>query len=334
MLFAGVLSCALVSGVSGGDWAIEEVGRFVLEDGSIRELSGVSWVSTDEAGTRYLCVSDDKPIVIPLIVDVDRESGAIASVVAREPLPLIASADDLEGIGFDPRTGTALISNESEPGIREHDLASGKLLRRVDAGSHPELSPFEGITRNKAWESLAISPDGTAIWTANEDALTDDPAGTIRLQRFDADLKPTGQWAYDLAPQPDEWVAKFALGVPDLLMLPDGNLVVLERGFGTMKHGFRARIQLYQVDLTNATQLEREPLDGAVRVGKTLLWENNYDDLHSNFEGITLGQTLTGGDRTILLVADNGGTTNRHSVLALRLRRNTAPAEDPAAAGQ
>jgi len=302
------------------DWSIEPVGRFVFEEASIRELSGLSWDSTAAAAPLYFCVSDAEPVLISLHAAIDVDTGKITSVTMGEPIALTDASTDLEGIAFDAKSRSVFISNESEPGIRQHNASSGELLNRIDASSHPQLGAFQGATQNKAWESLAMSPDGRTIWTANEDSLPSDPAGTIRLQRFDAALQPTGQWAYEMSPVPEHWTSKFALGVPDLLVLPGGALVVMERGFGSIRGGVEARIQLFQIDFRDATNLAGGSLDEAARVGKSLLWESSFNDFNSNFEGLTLGPTLNNGDRSLLLVADNGGLSRRHSLFTLRLK--------------
>jgi hypothetical protein len=108
-------------------------------------------------------------------------------------------------------------------------------------------------------------------------------------------------------------------GVSDLLALPDGRLLVLERELGgTFIPDFRNRI--YLVDFTGATDTSAiSSLNSATFTGltKTLLWEGNF--ANDNFEGITLGPQLANGDYSIILVSDDGGGTNAQSLYALRI---------------
>jgi Esterase-like activity of phytase len=108
----------------------------------------------------------------------------------------------------------------------------------------------------------------------------------VRLQRFDGLLAPAGQWAYLTDPSD---------GVVDLLALPDGNLLALERAFRVgSPQGYRNRI--YLIDFAEATDVSDIPdLDagGFTSVKKTLLWERNLGSTSTHdFEGIALGPIL------------------------------------------
>ena len=108
-----------------------------------------------------------------------------------------------------------------------------------------------------------------------------------RLQRFDPEGRPSGQWAYRADPRPGGPIGGLErAGVVDLLSLPGGELLVLERTFSD--RGFRARI--HQVDLRNATDVsDLSTLAGAdfEPARKRLLWEGHQ--LAMNFEGWTRG---------------------------------------------
>ena len=92
-------------------------------------------------------------------------------------------------------------------------------------------------------------------------------------------------------------------GVSDVVALPGGALLALERAFGTI--GFR--IRLYEVDLSGATDVSALPaLRGAhyVPVAKRLLWERVFPDY--DFEGAALGPALADGSNSLVLISDNG----------------------------
>jgi hypothetical protein len=249
-------------------------------------------------------------VLYQLDVDVDPASGAILSASVLGGLSL-ASGSDHEGVVHHPLGGSVLTADEVGPAIREYRLSDGAELSSV---SLPAI--YAQARSNLSLESLAqhvaASASDDALWTANEEALavdgplSDASTGTlVRLQRFDATLAPAGQWAYRTDPYPGApFLSQERSGVADLLALPNGELLVLERSFSSTL--FRSR--LYRVDFGGATDvsglasLASEPF---TPVGKTLLWERGGG--FENFEGLALGPELDAGDRSLLLVSDDGG---------------------------
>ena len=288
---------------------------------SAAELSGLTWL----AGSTYHAVSDatNQRKVYELNIGVGPTNGRITGASIVQTITL-AAGYDLEGIAYCRPRGTWFISDEGQhPAggfIREHSLPDGNLVRTVTIpavilNDRPNFG-FESCT----WGA-------GALWTANEEALTQESAlstassgSLIRLQKFDHLLNPSGQWAY----QTDSFgfdspaINAERSGVSDLLALPDGNLLVLERTLGI---GFipSYRNRIYLVNFTGATDVSGiSDLDGAAftPVTKTLLWEKNMGSISTrNFEGIALGPALPligGTSYSVLLVADNGSGTQRH----------------------
>jgi len=318
--------------------SVTPVGLYAFEsDAAISELSGITWASDDPSAMLYYAVSDSRPDLTPLLIEIDRSSGAVLAVSLSPNLPLQNTDSDQEGVAYDANTQTILIASENRPAVRQYDLG-GNFLAGVDPDSAPSLQIFNQVKPNLAWESLAMQPGGDTLWTANEEPLQGDSGPTIRLQRFDGSLNPTGQWAYDLSPKVlrNTWTGP---GVCDLLVLPDGTLLALERSLGSAGFLPGYLIVLYEVDLAGATDLAGGPVDGAIRVGKRLLWAKflsffnteNLDFLIADFEGMTLGPQLDNGDYSLLLLADNNASSlniNRHLLYALRLSLS-APAQSP-----
>ncbi len=282
------------------------------------ELSGITWAG----GDRYYAVSDDLPRLFRLAVAIAPSSGAIVSARVEHAVPL-ASGSDLEGVAYDRSKGAVFVTDEEGPMLREYSVADGGILRRV-----PLPRVFYRYRTNLSLESVSLAPGRDCLWIANEEALKGDgpisstTAGTrVRLQKFDASLEPVGQWAYVTDPIPGELGDTGrhleASGVSDLLALPDGGLLVLERAFGTAPFGFRIRI--YAVDFRGATDVSRLPsLKGGdfAPVQKSLLWEGRF--ALDNFEGMALGPRLSGGAYSVLLVSDDGSGM-RQDLYALRL---------------
>lgn len=313
---------------------ISDPGQDVVDfTASATELSGLAWLS----GSTYYAVSDDtnQRKVHELNIAVNPANGRItgASVVGTNTL---ATGYDLEGIAYCRPRGMWFVSDEGQnPNggfVRAHSLPDGNLV-----GTVAIPSPMQNDRSNYSLESCTWGA-GT-LWTANEEALAQESAlstassgSLIRLQKFDHLFNPAGQWAY----QTDSFGFDSSLttaersGVSDLLALPDGNLLVLERALGiAFIPSYRNRI--YLVNFTGATDVSGiSDLDGAVYtpVTKTLLWEKNMGSISTrNFEGIALGPALpliSSSSYSVLLVADNGGGAQQH-LYALVLNGLVAP---------
>ncbi len=297
-------------------------------------LSGI----THAGENRYYAVSDQAGDLFALELRIDRVTGRIAES-SVEKATTLASARDTEGIAF-AAPGSVWVCDEVGPAVREHDIDDGSVLHTIAVPS-----VFAKARRNLSLEALSLDPTGT-LWFANEEALrVDGPKSTaargslVRLQRFDRssperNWAPGGQWAYRTDPIPGEPMGGFARsGVVDLVAVSGGPLLALERGIGS--GGIRSRI--YSLDWTQATDTSARPflIDPKIEpVQKRLLWEGTA--LGDNFEGMTLGPTLEAGDRSLILISDDGGATQPR-LYALRFRLETAtpapggPAAPPAA---
>ncbi len=279
-------------------------GVFPIETTGARAsgLSGLTWAS----GTRFWAVSDRRGLLVPLDIEIDPGSGRLRRAVAGRWIRL-AGTRDLEGVVWRGEGHQSVwVVDETGPRIAEFGVADGARLRGV------ELPAVLGTARpNLSLESLARGP-GSELWTANEEALPGDgPKSTrargtlVRLVRLDADGSPGGQWAYRTEPVPGgSDGALHRSGVVDLELLAPGELLVLERSLGDA--GFVARI--FRADLSEATDVSGlDSLEGASfePASKRLLWEAG--PLPVNLEGMALGPELRSGERSLLLVADDGG---------------------------
>jgi hypothetical protein len=288
--------------------------------GSAPGLSGMTWMG----GDNYYAVSDSvgSPNIYPVTIDLNSD-GTIASADLGGAMAL-AAGDDNEGISFHPGRGTLFVSDEGDHpdggAVREFDRFTGA---RVNTLTIPEV-----MLRDRSSLGFeALTTGAGAIWICNEQALehedhTADPSegSLIRLQKFnDTNLAPAGQWAYRTDP---------SHGAPDLVALPDGRLLVLERAFSFGSSGTHHN-RIYLVDFSNATDTSGIPdLDagGFVATAKVLLWEQDMGTTSThNFEGIALGLSLGSDSYSLLLIADNNSGSSQH-LYALRLVAVPEPA--------
>ena len=235
---------------------------------------------------------------------------------------------DGEGIALAP-SGNLLVSSETEPSIREFSLA-GKLVRELPVPSLFLAGKGTGIRGNQGFESLSLSPDGRALWTANERALQQDspdekdrpsPVRLLRYERRGDAFVPGAQLVYEVDPIVNPPAKGFSVrGLAELLALPDGRLLALEREFVA---GRGMTIQLFLVSTPGATDVSGlESLAGAryTPVRKTLVYDfARAGFLPDNIEGLAFGPRLADGSRTLVLVSDdNFEPLQQTQVIALR----------------
>lgn len=311
MLILSLGFCSVAGAAAAQTWTVSTTGQAIypLAPGTAGadELSGLTWAG----GNQYYAVSDNGGRMFPMNINLDPNTGQILSAAIAPAIPL-AGGIDIEGVAYNALSGSLFVSDETGPAIREHTIADGSLLQSIVV---PPV--FATHRANLSLESLSLQADGSALWTANEEALSGDgpvstfSAGTVvRLQKFDAAHNSVGQWAYvtdaisgDINNNGQDVEVS---GVADLVALPDGKLVVLERSLGATPFGFRMR--LYIVDLNGATDVSALPaLNGQTytAVTKTLIGQVNFGAY--NLEGVALGPELLDGSLSLLLISDDGG---------------------------
>jgi hypothetical protein len=285
---------------------------FSFEYRAATDLSGLTWVG----GRDYYIVSDKVKAIFPISIEVEPASGRILSASIGSPIPVKTKLSDFEGITFVRDRQRVYVSAETGDGIFGFDLRK----RSVIPVAVPPI--FSKARNNKSLESLAYDATVGNFWTANEEALRcDGPVSSrergtvVRLQRFDARFRPAGQFAYVTETSAFR-VPWGGTGVSDLALLPNGELLVLERVVGN----FGLSAEIFRAELRGATNVSKIPaLEGATYapVGKTRLF--SQATLSNNFEGISLGPMLEGGWRSLILLADSGGGTT-HYLMPLRIR--------------
>lgn len=301
--------------------AQKDIAKWGAHPPESNNLSGLVRVE----GDHYALVSDKGGNLLWGEIKVDAKTGAVASALVLPKCAHLPGCFDVEGCAVSPDRRTLVVSDETDSGLTEFPLdfgASGDLVQMAKA-----TQLLKGFRNNLSLESLAAADDGSGYWTMNEDALEDDgprasavAGGWLRLLKVDLKLRPVRQWAYLSDPMPGTLPIPGAInGVSDILALPDGRLVVLERGFGVQ--GFRIRLYLVDpaaaaVDVTGEAHLHQA--QKVAPLPKELLFEWHG---WANFEGIAFGPGLAGGARSVLLVADDGDGISTPGLLALKLER-------------
>ncbi len=292
--------------------------------GNATGLSGLTW----ESGNNFYAISDENnsPRIHSLSVNVDSNTGVVNSAAVGSNVSL-SNGFDAEGVAYNPINNSFFVSDEGQfpsgGAIREFNSVTGGQIQSV-----PLPAVVLNNRNNLGLESLTLN--NRSLWSsteqslANESALSTASSGSlVRLFHLDLDFGTSMQFVYeaDSYGQDSPFIMSETSGVSDLLSLPNGDLLVLERALGIgVIPTYRNRI--YQVDFSSATEVSNiSDLDngGYVKAGKTLLWEQDMGSVAThNFEGLSLGETLNDGTRSLLLIADNGGGMDQH-LYALRL---------------
>lgn len=272
------------------------------------ELSGI----THAGGSTYYSVGDNGADKIWQVdASLNTNTGRIRSARVTTGLPAPDLGRDSEGIALTPSGASVWVADEIASSITEFSLDNGQ---KVGTVAVPSIYRPANVQANMGLESLAYG--AAKLWTANEEALRPDgPLSTtaagswVRIQEFDGlDLTAGKQFGYltDPITRMSPLVSEERSGLVDLVALPNGQMLALERELGGWIPRFRSR--LYLLDFTAATDVSDVPSlsdGGFTPVAKTLLWQRFYR--FANFEGVTLGPQLDPTSYSLVLISDNGG---------------------------
>lgn len=305
---------------------------------AIRGLSGITY----DASTNALwAVMDNSDKLVRIDAAIAAEDGAL--VFARPASGVtLQHKRDFEGISAaGNRGGSVFLSEEDGPGVHEYRLRDGRRVRSLPT---PEVFLRGRTEGNRGFESLSLSPDGRTLWTANEHALTVDgsartpvePIGAttrVRLLRYALDpatgeANPSAQFVYQTSGVHE--LAGFN-SLSDLVALPDGRLLALERSGGkNLVQRASIRTRIFLVETQRATDVSGPPFDRGLAdqqyapVRKTLLFDSFVCDADGeNLEGLCLGPRLGRGRWAVIGVVDDGDgplRVSRSRVVSFELR--------------
>lgn len=321
-------------------------------------VGGLSGLTYDENADKFYAISDDRSrnararfysFRIVLTDDDSLKAGAIQWIgktilKAADGKPYPKNLIDPEGIALGPDS-LIYVSSEGVPGMQAAPFINGynrmgKLVRKLPipeaywSAQKPENS--RGVRTNLGFEGLAVSPDGSKLYTATENALWQDgPAADsahtspARLMVYDL---PSGQVRHEFWYSVDPIYRLssrnkgFAVnGLTDLVALDNqDNLLAIERNF---VQGEGNRIRLYQLTTECATDVNglkslKDTKQLLFPVNKWLIADiAHFGIMIDNFEGLSLGPELEGGGRLLLMVSDNNFSASQKTIFtAFRLR--------------
>ena len=287
---------------------------------SVTEMSGVTYLGPAAGGLyRFLSVQEGHGSLTQFDLGFD-STGNISSISNVSNVSTGVFLQDFEGIAFsNPARNSAFVSDEAPagPNIRELNLATGTSLQPV---SIPPIFNMAKRT-NRGFESLTRTLDASAMWAANEQALTVDgpestpTAGTtVRLLKFNVSGNTntaSQQFAYVVeAIHGSSALGSPQSGLSDLAAMPDGTLLALERSVAVTTPVYLSRI--YEVNFAGATDVSVGALAAGLTgqsytpVGKQNLFSGAIDGSSGqNMEGLTLGPRLANGNWVMIGVVDN-----------------------------
>ncbi|MGW3311228.1 esterase-like activity of phytase family protein [Streptomyces sp. NPDC001073] len=268
----------------------------------------------------------------------DRSSLFDLNAKTLQPKRVVHLADengadlDSEGLVVD-LDGTRLITSETEPSIRRYSR-DGKILDRLPVPSSLLVAPAGRASSNLTFEGLTLLPGGRTLLASMEAPLAGDTSGAVRFQTWTRTRGDHFRLAAQYAYKPD---ASF-LGVPEVQALPDGRLLVLERGFTS---GVGNTVRLYLADPRHATDTSgTDHLTGrpGVRLIKKTLLADIADcpslgatakqpqpnPLLDNIEGMVITGREKGAYKVLLVSDDNQNAVQTTRFYYLRVR--TTPA--------
>jgi len=300
---------------------------------------GVYYAVADRAGSVQSHFSTlDIPIRaaalgVPRLLDVSVLKNGAGS-------PFDGSTFDGEGMAL-TRGDELIIASEGgsgpveQPEIRRFSLDGNHL------GELPIPSRFLIGRNNLSFESLAISPNGHALFTILEasltaDGRTADNRSRLRIIQYENrgtdGFVPVAEYFY--LTEPGRTTSD--LGVADMIALSEDDILILERGFVS---GQGNTVRIFRVSVEDATDVSGNltldtpelkpvvkklvvdlvncPADGASSP------QTQPNPLLDNFETMALGPKLPGGRQALLLLSDDNasaGQVTRIVALAIPTR--------------
>ena len=330
-------------------------GEFVVPTGlgiAGTPFGGISGLDYDADSGDFYAISDDRSEKAParfyrLKMDLSDKGIAGLDFAATDTLtgldgkPFAAGDIDPEAIRVDRGRHRIYWSSEGDAAGKPQIFVAGMDGKAEKTFTLPEaFLPNAGGTRgihpNLAFEGLAISPDGKTLYAITENALvqdgdkaTFDKGSRSRLLTIDIETgKPGAEYVYetDKIPfRPAKPGGSADNGVSEMISLPDGRLVTVERSYVA---GVGNHIAFYVISPKDGQTVADEGSAKDVAPLKKTLWfkidEGDFGGLDiDNIECLTFGPEI-GGERSIVIASDNNFSRHQKTQFVLF----TVPAGD------
>lgn len=261
-------------------------GALVLTSAS-RDFGGLSAIRLDPAGEQFIAISDKANWITGRILYRDRVPVGLADVKLAPMLnsdgrTLVSSRRwyDSESLAFDG--SVAYVGFERVHQIVRFDFGNGGVLARGTPIAVP--AAFRTLPANRGIEGLVVAPKNSPV------------AGAL-IAFAERALDADGNHLCFIigGPSPGQFTLKRSrdYDVSDATLLPNGDLLVLERKFSILT-GISARIRRIAL----ASVVPGALVDGPV------LFEADMGYEIDNFEGIDVHRD-SGGDLVLTLVSDD-----------------------------
>ena len=304
-------------------------------------LGGISGIDYDAARDLYYLLSDDRSDLnaprfytakitltsssigtpeITSMVALKRPDGSVfgGKKEGAKDIP------DPESIRYRADTDTLLWTSEGDkklaidPSVREMKL-DGTFIREMPPLPMFKMKPGDtGPRDNLTFEGMSLTVDGKGVWVSMEAALFEDGAeptvdaagGPARFTLHHMNSgNPIRQIAYipDAIPLRPTAPGEADNGVPEILMLDQFRMLVLERSYSP---GAGNSLRLYLIDTRDGSDvLNVAALKSGQYAPVTKRLVLNFNSLGlkklDNTEGMTFGPRLPNGNRTLLFVSDD-----------------------------
>lgn len=297
--------------------------------------SGITHIKDD-----VYAIVDDKDSIDGfklLTLDIDEKNGKVRNAALVDPREMAKRraerlctfgkskwGPDCEGVAYCRDMNTVFVSSEEEQRILEYTLEGKPTGRELAV---PDIMRKDKIVPNLGFEALTYNACQQRFWTTTEStlpadgkqssALNRDVRNRLRFVSFDLTLKPKESYVYEMdLPKATNAKANSIHGVPSMLALDDGRLIVMEREgcFPKKEYGSWVKVKLYMVNpktsRTVSLDTPMEKVDGEAFMKKELLCSFTthlrIGQMNlSNYEGMCLGPKLSDGRQTIILIADS-----------------------------
>ena len=339
-----LLSCSAISAyaqISPQKEITATIGKHISISGSKYNIpagnySGIAWIGED----KYVVISDKK-------IETDSQNtnswqtfsirtndsgepesvGFEGSTMMKTKEGIETMRPDPEGIVFVPKDttlteGTIFISAEGDQRVIEYALDGTMTGRELQI---PEEMHTDKIFANYGFESLTYSPELHKFWLTTEQGLKADvdavssaanPVPTyLRMVCFGDDLLMEKQYAYKTdAPVCTSFSSRYAFGVPELLVLADGTLIVMERefyvgeGLGILNSNVKIKLFCAYPDDACETQFSESlkdlPEERFMRKELLASYSTKLTKI-ANYEAMCLGPNTKEGNQNVLMINDS-----------------------------